>query len=129
MSLIHTGTTRTALAAVIDTLTKAGAAPVIEIYDAAVLLAEVAMNAATPWVAGAAGEIDATLPLSDSSANAAGTADIFIVYDDPSGGGGTEIFRGSVSVTGGGGDLQFSNPVFAVGETINITQFTWIAPL
>lgn len=129
MALTHPDATRTALAAAIDTITKAGAAPVIEIYDAAVLLAEVAMDAATPWVAGAAGEIDATLPLSDSSANAAGTADNFIVYDDPSGGGGTEVFRGTVSVVGGGGDLQFSNPTFAAGETINITQFTWIAPV
>lgn len=129
MALAHTTATRNALANAIATLVDAGAAPVIEIYDAGLLLAEVAMATPAAFAAASSGEIDAVMPLADSSANAAGTADNFIVYDDPSGGGGTEVFRGSVSDTGGGGDLEMSNATFAAGETINITTFTWIAPV
>ncbi len=129
MALTHPLATRNAIAETIRTLTEAGFAPVIELYDGAVLLAELAMDPTTPWVAASGGEINATFPLSDVSANASGTCDNFIIYDDPSGGGGTEVLRGLVTATGGGGDLEFSNDTFVAGETINITTFTWAAPV
>lgn len=57
----------------------------------------------------------------DAAADAAGTAAHFRIYDSA---GTTCHLQGSVSATGGGGDLELNNVVIAVGQTVTITGFT-----
>lgn len=57
----------------------------------------------------------------DTSADAAGTAGHFRIYDS---GGTTCHLQGSVTATGGGGDMEVNNAVFAAGQDFLITTFT-----
>lgn len=57
----------------------------------------------------------------DLSADAAGTAAHFRIYDS----GGTVCgMQGTVTATGGGGDMTLDNTSIAAAQAINITSFT-----
>lgn len=56
----------------------------------------------------------------DISADAAGTAAHFRIYDS---GGSTCHIQGSVTATGGGGDLTVDNAVFALAQDYVVTSF------
>lgn len=72
-------------------------------------------------------------------AAAAGTATANAIGDDTSAAGGTaakfkfqdrnnsEVFRGSVTGTGGGGDIELDNVTVGAGVTVSITSFTYSA--
>lgn len=84
----------------------------------------------------------ATLAFSDPAFGTAssGTATAATISDDTNATGGTaalfkvqnkansEIFRGSVTATGGGGDLQLSSVAIGNGDTVSVTSFTYTAP-
>lgn len=55
----------------------------------------------------------------DASADAAGTAGHFRIKA-----GATCHIQGTVTATGGGGDLTLDNPVLAAGQQVTITTFT-----
>lgn len=57
----------------------------------------------------------------DSSADAAGTAGHFRVYDS---GGTTCHMQGTITATGGGGDMELDNTVLAAGQQFQVTSFT-----
>lgn len=57
----------------------------------------------------------------DASADAAGTAAHFRIYDS---GGSTCHLQGTVTATGGGGDLTLDNAVVAAAQSLTITSFT-----
>ena len=57
----------------------------------------------------------------DASANAAGTAAHFRLYASD---GTTCHLQGTVTATGGGGDLQVDNASFAAGQQFSVTAFT-----
>lgn len=57
----------------------------------------------------------------DASADAAGTAAHFRLYETT---GTTCHLQGSVTATGGGGDLELNNTNIAAGQTVTITTFT-----
>jgi hypothetical protein len=59
----------------------------------------------------------------DSSADNAGTAGHFRFYDNA---GTTCHMQGTVTATGGGGDMTLDNTVFAAGQAFSITGFTLI---
>lgn len=56
----------------------------------------------------------------DASADASGVAGYFRIYDSS----GTCHIQGTVTATGGGGDLQVDNVNFAVGQQFTVTSFT-----
>lgn len=58
---------------------------------------------------------------SDSSADATGTAAHFRIYASD---GTTAHIQGSVTATGGGGDMTLDNTSIASGQSITITTFT-----
>jgi hypothetical protein len=61
----------------------------------------------------------------DLAADAAGTAGHYeIVKSD----GTTRQEQGTVTATGGGGDMTVDNTVFAVGQQVNVTAFTRSMP-
>ncbi len=57
----------------------------------------------------------------DTSADATGTAGHFRVYDST---GTTCHIQGTVTATGGGGDMTLDNVSIASGQTVTITTFT-----
>ena len=109
--------------------TFAGNGALLRIYDgtqpatggaATTLLAE--LTCGTPFAAGAS---SATLTLGsitqDSSANATGTATWFrIVKSD----GTTHVMDGTVTATGGGGDLTLTTASIVTGQPVSVTSFT-----
>ena len=60
----------------------------------------------------------------DLSADAAGTAAHFRVYDSA---GTTCHIQGTVTATGGGGDMTVDNAVFALAQAFTVTGFTLTA--
>ncbi len=60
----------------------------------------------------------------DSSADNAGTAAHFRIYDSA---GTTCHIQGTVTATGGGGDMTVDNAVFAAGQAFSVTTFTLTA--
>lgn len=61
----------------------------------------------------------------DTSADNAGTADFFRLFASD---GTTCHMQGTVTATGGGGDMTVNNAVFAAGQPFSITTFTLTAP-
>lgn len=57
----------------------------------------------------------------DASADATGTAAHFRIYDS---GGSTCHLQGTVTATGGGGDLTLDNVSIAAAQSVTITAFT-----
>lgn len=74
------------------------------------------------WMAAAAsGSKAMTGTWSDSSADATGTAAHFRLYASD---GTTCHAQGTVTITGGGGDMTVDNTSFASGQAFSITAFT-----
>lgn len=86
------------------------------------LLATVAF-ADPAFGAASAGTATATDPAAVTGV-AAGTAGCFIVEDST----GANVFDGTVTATGGGGDLTLSTTTISVGVTVDITSFTLTQP-
>lgn len=109
--------------------TTIGASPTLEIRSAAApascaaadtgtVLSTVALPA--DWQAAASGGSKALSGTwQDAAADAAGTAAHFRLKA-----GATCHLQGTVTATGGGGDMQVDNTNFAVGQTFNVTAFT-----
>ena len=91
--------------------------------DAGTVLATLSLPA--DWMAAASGGTKQMLGTwSDTSADAAGTAGHFRIYASD---GTTCHMQGTVTATGGGGDLTVDNLVFAAGQSFSITSFTLTA--
>jgi len=111
--------------------TTIGTAPILEIRsgsapadcatgDSGTLLAS--MTLPSDWLAAASsGSKAKSGTWSDPSGNNAGTAGHFRIKDS---GGSTCHLQGTVTATGGGGDLTLDNTSIAVGQVITITSFT-----
>lgn len=88
--------------------------------DSGTVLAE--MTLPSDWMAAAAsGSKAKSGTWSDLSANAAGTAGHFRIYDST---GTTCGVQGSITVTGGGGDMTTSVLTVTIGQTLTVTSFT-----
>lgn len=109
--------------------TAIGASPTLEIRtgaapanaaaaDSGTLLASMALPA--DWLAAASGGSKSLLGTwQDAAADAAGTAGHFRIKA-----GATCHIQGSVTASGGGGDMTLDNVVIAAGQQITITAFT-----
>lgn len=76
----------------------------------------------TDWMNAASGGSKTKLGTwEDTSADATGTAGHFRIYEST---GTTCHIQGTVTVTGGGGNLQVSDVNFTVGQDFQITTFT-----
>ena len=80
------------------------------------------LNLPTDWMAAASSGSKAILGTwQDLSADAAGTAGHFRIYDS----GGTVCgIQGSITATAGGGDMTLDNTSIASGQQVTITSFT-----
>lgn len=111
----------TAIAASAVLKIRTGAAPaLITDADAGTILAT--LNLPADWMAAAAAGAKAKSGTwEDLSADAAGTAAHFRVYATD---GTTQHIQGTVTATGGGGDMTVDNTSFALAQTFTVTGFT-----
>lgn len=111
----------TAIAASAVLKIRSGAAPAnITDADSGAVLATIALPA--DWMATASNGSKAMSGIwSDASADAAGIAGHFRVYASD---GSTQHIQGSITATGGGGDMTLDNTNIAAGQVINITSFS-----
>lgn len=123
----------TARNAALDAIeTAIGAAPTLELRtgtvptncgtaDSGTVIAT--MTLPSDWMAAAASGSKALSGVwQDASADAAGTVGHFRIKA-----GATCHIQGTVTITGGGGDMTLDNNVVASGQQINITSFTLTA--
>jgi hypothetical protein len=104
---------------------RTGAQPAsVATADSGTVLATMALP--SDWMAAASGGSKALLgSWADASGDAAGTAAHFRIYASD---GTTAHYQGSVSATGGGGDLTLDNVSIAVGQSVTISSFTLTMP-
>jgi hypothetical protein len=104
---------------------RTGAAPAnCGTADSGTVLATI--NCPSDWMAGASsGSKAKSGTWEDTSADAAGTAAHFRLYKSD---GTTCIMQGTVTATGGGGDLTLDNTNIASAQAVTITGFTLTAP-
>jgi hypothetical protein len=100
---------------------RTGAAPAnVAAADSGTVLATLTLP--SDWMAAASGGTKAKSGTwQDSSADAAGQAAHFRVYASD---GTTAHMQGTVTVTGGGGDLTVDNDDFEAGQSFTVTGFT-----
>lgn len=100
---------------------RTGAAPAnVAAADAGTVLATLALPA--DWLAAAsAGSKAKSGTWQDASADAAGTAAHFRIYATD---GTTPHIQGTITATGGGGDMTLDNTSIAAGQSITISSFT-----
>lgn len=80
------------------------------------------INLPSDWMAAATGGAKAKSGTwQDASADATGTAAHFRVYASD---GTTAHIQGTVTITGGGGDMTVDNTSFASGQNFTVTGFT-----
>lgn len=101
---------------------RTGAPPGAEAAAGGTLLAEITLPA-TPWAAAAAGSV-AKQGVWSAAAVAAGVAAHFRLQNAA----GTRIDEGTITGTGGGGDLILDNTNIAVGQTVTISTLTRTLP-
>jgi hypothetical protein len=81
----------------------------------------VTMTLPADWMAAAVSGSKAKSGTWSATAGAAGTAAHFRIYDST---GTTCHLQGTVTITGGGGDLTLDNTNIASGQTVTINTFT-----
>ena len=124
MAITHATGVRNTLADLIDTLVNTGAGTaVLKLRDATTDI--VSFNlAATAFGAASGGTITlASTPIA-GTAGASGDVDGFQVLDKD----GNLVFSGTVTATGGGGDIEITNISVANGQGCSLTSFTYSAP-
>jgi len=89
--------------------------------DSGTKLAELALP--SDWMAAASGGSKAKSGTwSDSSADNTGTAGYWRIYDSA---GTTCHMQGTITATGGGGDMTVDNTSFVAGQAFTVTGMTW----
>lgn len=99
---------------------RSGAKPGAENSAGGTLLAEITLPA-TPWAAAASGSKAKSGTWEDSSADATGTAGHYRLKNA----GDTRRIDGSVTGTGGGGDLELNSTSITSGQAVTINTFTY----
>lgn len=101
---------------------RSGAAPTnITDADSGTVLATVTLP--SDWCAAASGGTKSKSGTwQDSSADATGTAAHFRLYASD---GTTQHWQGTITATGGGGDMTVDNTSFASGQSFTVTAFSW----
>jgi hypothetical protein len=132
MTMKMSALVRNAMLDAIETLIGASAvlklrtgAPPTNIADADSGTVVATMNLPSDWMAAAnAGAKAKAGTWQDTSADNAGTVGHFRVYSTD---GTTQHIQGTVTITGGGGDMTLDNDVVTAGQQITITGFTLTA--
>lgn len=133
MALQYSATLRNALLDAVETTIgtaavlklRTGAPPAdVATADSGTVVAT--MTLPSDWMAAASGGTKALSGTwQDTSADNAGTVGHFRIYASD---GTTKHFQGTVTATGGGGDMTLDNNVLTAGQAVSISTFTLTAP-
>ena len=99
---------------------RSGAAPGAGAAAGGTLLASITLPA-TPWAAAAAGAKAKNGTWQDASADATGTAAHYRLRNA----GDTHRIEGSITATGGGGDLTLDSTSITAGQVVTINTFSY----
>lgn len=91
---------------------------------AQITLSDPAFAGSTDGTGKATAAIDTTPALTDSSANATGTASFFRILDSDS----TVVVQGSVTATSGGGDIELTTVSIVASAEVTVTSFNLEMP-
>lgn len=80
------------------------------------------ISAPSDWMAGASGGTKAKLGTWSAAAIAGGTIGYYRIFDTA---GTTCHLQGTVTITGGGGDLTVDNTAALSGQLVTVTTYTW----
>lgn len=87
--------------------------------DSGTLLCEITLP--SDWMGNASGGVKSLLGTWQGTASAAGTAGHFRLKNSA---GSTTHMQGTVTATGGGGDMTIDNAVLASGQVVTVSAFT-----
>lgn len=123
MAITHTTAVRNGLAEDISTAVDAGtgAGQLVIMTSGDVEVATLTFSDPA-FGAAASGAITANAIADDTNATG-GTAALFKTVDSA----GTEVYRGTVTATDGGGDLELSSLEIGAGDTVSISSLTYTA--
>ena len=96
----------------------------INIYTSGLIILLVTLNFSNPAYGNSLNGRATGNPVANGVALASGTASIFTVVDRDD----AEVFRGTVSATGGGGDIELSSILIATSQIISISSTTFTMP-
>jgi hypothetical protein len=124
MSVTHTTATRNTITDTVLALLNAGSPPghIIMATSGVVTVATLTLSTTA---AGSSSGGTGTFSSITSDTNAVGGTIAIAVFKNAAG---TEIFRCSVTATGGGGDIEMNSVVVSAGQTVAITSLTYSAP-
>lgn len=101
---------------------RTGAAPTnITDADSGTVLATLSLPSDWMQAAASGSKAKSATAWEDTSADATGMAEHFRIYASN---GSTQHIQGSVTLTGGGGDMTVDNTSFATGQSFTVTAFT-----
>ena len=125
MATSHVTAVRNSIAdLVVDTIdTGAGAGNLVFMTSIDVEVATLTFS--DPAFGAAAGAIATANAITDDTDATGGTVALFKVQDS----GAVEKFRGSVTATGGGGDIELSSTSIGAGDTVSVSSLTYTAPV
>ena len=124
MALTHTTATRNELADLIRNLVDAGTTDTTG--DLIIMAGDDSSVASLSWTAtpsfdSASGGNITMSAINDDTSAPGGTAAAFKFQNRDN----TEVFRGTVTVTSGGGDIELSSINIGPGDTVSITSFQY----
>ena len=125
MALTLTTAARNAAAdAVVDLCDSGASAGNLKLYhsDGTTVLSTHALN--DPAFGAAATGTATANAIGSATASGTGTATTFKLFDSDS----TEVLSGTVTGTGGGGDITLDSTSITSGQTVNITSLTYTQP-
>ena len=123
MALTHVAAARNAAVdAVVDLIDAgAGAGNIVIMTSGDVEVATLPFS--DPAFGNAAAGVATANSITDDTDATGGTAALFKVEDSDN----NEVFRGTVTVTSGGGDMELSSLAIGAGDTVSISSFTYTA--
>ena len=123
MAITHVTAVRNSLAGVVSTAVDAGAGAgeLVLMTSGDVEVATLTMSDPS-FGAASGGAITANAITSDTNATG-GTIALFKIQDSDA----NEVIRGTVTATGGGGDIELSSLSISAGDTVEISSFTYTA--
>lgn len=124
MAVTHGTTTRSAVAdCVVDRIDAGTGAGTLKIYTSGdALLVTLTFN--DPAFGSAVAGVATANAITNGTATGTGTAAKFTAFDSDD----NAVFSGSVTATGGGGDLTLSSVSITSGDTVAISSATYTAP-
>lgn len=125
MSLTHPAAVRTILAdSTVDSIDVGGAGSLI--FQTAASAEVATLPFSNPAFGAASGPTATANAITDDTNATGGTVDNFKIQNGSAADAG---FAGSVTATGGGGDIELSSLVIGSGDTVSMSSLTYTAPV